>query len=123
MAMPLSKVLDLKEFFSEANQLKPNDVANLDLIAEGNLRSRIVVSKEGTWPLSVQPEQHIFVVLEGTLSFDIAPAHEGEPDLTKVEHHELSAGQAIVIPPNLAHGGSVVRGPAMACEVTHFMAL
>jgi len=121
--MPLSKVIDLKRFLSEADQLKTNDVANLDLIAEGQLRSRIVVSKEGSWPLSVQPEEHIFVVLEGTLSFDIAPAHKGEPDLTKLEHHVLGVGEAIVIPANMAHGGSVVRGPAMTCEVTHFTAL
>ncbi len=117
--MARTKVIDLNELNTASASLAENKVKKLDLLSGKDLRVRAVSSRSGSWPMTVQPEQHVFIVLQGSITFEVAPVRDGQPMAAKAEQHTLKAGQAIIIPPNMAHGGSVKAGrvPAMAAEV------
>lgn len=124
--MATAKVFDLKEFAKEgAAKTEGNKVQKMDMLSSDGLRVRAVVSTKGEWPLKVEKEQHVFIVLSGTITFEVAPVREGKPVREKAQKHRLSAGQAIRIPANMAHGGVVSssRTPALAAEVLNAEAL
>jgi mannose-6-phosphate isomerase-like protein (cupin superfamily) len=111
------KVVNLEGLVSRARGLGENEVATEDLLVRSKLRVRVVASRKGSWPIAPQAEEHVFVVLRGRITFDVAPVLRGKPVLDKVKSYTIGPGQAIVLPPNTAHGGRV-SSLAIASEIT-----
>jgi mannose-6-phosphate isomerase-like protein (cupin superfamily) len=65
----MATVVDLDELWKQRHSLQPQEVRAFPVVAEGDFRIRLLLTRSGNWPQHTDSRPETYVVLRGEVNY------------------------------------------------------